>query len=62
MLSFRTFYKVDDDEVPTVLRLEEFYGDEEYDEYGSWVLLEPTAGGGEAKGDTPEAPEAAGSV
>ena len=29
---------------------------------GSWVLLEPTAGGGEAEGDALEAPEASGSV
>ena len=61
MLSFRTFYEVDDDEVPTALRLEE-YGGEADDEYGSWVLLEPAADGGEAEGDAPEAPEAAGSV
>ena len=43
-------------------RLEE-YGGEEGDEYGSWVLLEPTAGSGEVEGDTPaSAPVAAGSV
>ena len=46
--NFYVFYEVDDDEVPTALRLEE-YGGEEDEEYGSWVLLEPTAGaGGEA--------------
>ena len=43
-------YEVDDDEVPTVLRREE-YGGVEVDEYGSWVLYEPTADGGEPKGD-----------
>ena len=43
-MSFAVFYEVDDDEVPTALRLEvEEYGCEDNDEYGSWVLLEPTA-------------------
>ena len=47
--------------MPTALRLED-YGGEDDDEYGSWVLLESTAGG-EAEGDAPAAaPEAAGSV
>jgi hypothetical protein len=48
--------------VPTALRREE-YGGEEDDEYGSWVLLESTAGG-EAEGDAPAevvVPEAVGS-
>ena len=61
--NFYVFYDVDDDEVPTALRLED-YGGEDDDEHGSWVLLESTAGG-EAEGDAPAAapdPEAAGSV
>ena len=63
MLSFRTFYEVDDDEVPTALRLEvEEYGGEDDDEYGLWILIEPTADGGEAEGDAMEVPEVAGSV
>ena len=35
--NFYIFYEVDDEEVPTGLRLDE-YGAE--DEFGSWVLLE----------------------
>ena len=40
----------------------EEYGGEEDDEYSSWVLLEPTAGGEVAEVDAPEVPEAAGSA
>ena len=40
--NFYVFYEVDDDEMPTALRLED-YGSEDDDEYGSWVLLESTA-------------------
>ena len=48
--------------MPTALRLKDIYGSEDDDEYGSWVLLESTAGG-EAEGDAPAtAPEAPGSV
>ena len=47
--------------MPTALRLED-YGGEDDDEYGSWVLLESTAGG-ETEGNAPAAaPEVAGSV
>jgi hypothetical protein len=44
--NFYVFYEVDDDEVPTALRLEEYGVNEECD----WVLLEAVAraeGGGE---------------
>jgi hypothetical protein len=42
--NFYVFYEVDDDEVPTALSLEE-YGGEDNDEYGAWMLLEPTVVG-----------------
>ena len=37
--SFYIHYEVDDDEVPTVLQLAEYDGEDE----GCWVLLEPVA-------------------
>ena len=37
--NFYIHYEVDDDEVPTVLQLEDYGGEEE----GCWLLLQPTA-------------------
>ena len=37
--NFYVYYEIDDDEVPTALRLNEYDGDDEF----SWVLLEPAA-------------------
>ena len=37
--NFYVYYQVDDDEVPTALRLEEYDGEDEC----AWLLLEATA-------------------
>ena len=42
--NFYIHYEVDDDEVPTVLQLAEYDGEDE----GCWVLLEPVAAEAEA--------------
>lgn len=49
--NFNIFYEIDGEEVGSVLRADEYGGDEEF----SWVMLEPVGSGG---GSSPAAADA----
>ena len=52
--NFNIFYEIDGEEVGSVLRVDEYGGDEHF----SWVMLEPVGGGGSSPAAETQSPAA----
>ena len=52
--NFNIFYEIDGEEVGSVLRADEYGGDEHF----SWVMLEPVGGGGSSPAAETQSPAA----
>ena len=53
-MNFNIFYEIDGEELGSVLRVDEYGGDEHF----SWVMLEPVGGGGSSPAAETKSPAA----